>query len=292
MDKIDFFGGCHGNFLEVMLDMFVYGNKAMSGKPLFNANGAVHLKSEEADYNPPIRCGHYSYNKTPFESNDNVIEIHVSDTDMLVALTNSLQRAGDEVLDISHLHIDTIKKLIALPKAHRFLHDLITEHGEHNTYPKQTIRNYFYSKFNDTNNGLSLFNTFMHKGNKHQFPFSAFFNLEEFYLHLNKCAYFLNLNFYPTKECANVWFNFIARNQGYESDKKCKIIIQSILDGSSMPIENLTLVEEAWIAYRISKILRCYEHPLLTAENFPADTYSLSNALYDWKSKDFEVQTE
>jgi|TARA_R110000824_G_scaffold396128_1_gene597401 hypothetical protein len=287
MDKIDFFGGCHGNFLEVIIDMFVCGNKTMAGKPLFNDNGAAHLKGDIADYKPAIKCGHYSSFNIPFDTNDNVIEVHISNTDMLAALTNSLVRAADEVLDITHLHTDTIKKLIALPKARGFLDDLIREHGVHDTYPKQVIRNYFYSKFDDKNNGLSLFNTFAHKGNKHIFPFSAFFNLEEFYYHLNKCAYFLNLNFYPTAQCSVLWKDFIDCNQGYQSQQKCNAIIKSILHGNSMTINNLTLVEEAWIAHRISKIFRCYNHPMLLDEDFPTNTLDISIALYEWKSKDY-----
>ena len=292
MDKIDFFGGCHGNFLEVIIDMFVCGNRTMIGKPLFNENGAAHLKRNIADYKPAIRQNHYSYFDIPFDINDNVIEIHVSNTDILAALTNSLVRAGDQVLDITHLHTNTIKKLTALPKAQSFFDDLIREHGIHDTYPKQVIRNYFYSKFDNKDYGLSLFNTFTHKGNKHIFPFSAFFNLEEFYYHLNKCAYFLNLNFYPTEQCAMIWKDFISCNQGYQSQKKCNIIIKHILNGINIPIDNLTLVEEAWIAHRVSKIFRCYNHPLLIAETFPTNTLEISVALYDWKSKDYKVELE
>jgi hypothetical protein len=292
MDKIDFFGGCHGNFLEVVIDMFVCGNTRLVGKSLFNENGACHLKNNIKDYEPAISCAHYSHFNIPVDTNDNVIEIHVSNTDMLAALTNSLVRAGDEVIDITHLHINTVKKLIALPKAQEFLDDLIKEHGTHDMYLKQVIRNYFYSKFDNTDYGLSLFNTFTHTGNKHIFPFSAFFNLEEFYYHLNKCAYFLNLNFYPTEQCAIIWKDFISRNQGYQAQQKCNIIIEQILNGSDMPIDNLTLVEEAWIAHRVSKIFRCYNHPLLIAENFPTNTLDISVALYEWKSKDYLVESE
>jgi hypothetical protein len=287
MDKIDFFGGCHGNFLEVMLDMFVYQNRTMIGQPLFNDNGACHLKNKISFYNPLIKNNHYSYFNIPFCSNDNVIEIHVTNDNMLAAMTNSLLRAGDEVMDITNLHRDTINKLITWPKAKYFIDDLIKEHGLHDNYPKQIIRNYFYSKFDDDNNGLKLFNTFNHTGNKHIFPFSAFYSLEHFYLNLNKCAYFLNLNFYPTDQCAIIWKDFIDHNQGYQSQQKCNIIIENILSGSPMNINNLTLVEEAWIAYRVSKIFRCYDHPLLMAENFQTNTLDISIALYKQKSKDY-----
>lgn len=294
MDKIDFFGGCHGNFLEVIIDMFVYGNRTMIGEPLFNENGAAHLKIDVAEYKPGIVAKCFSSTNMPFDIHDNVIEIHLCDTDMLPALTNNLLREGDEAVDITNLHQNTIKKLGALQKGGVacFLKDLIREHGEHNSYPKQVIRNYFYSRFDNTEYGLSLYNAFHHKGNKHIFPFSALYNLEEFYYNLNKCAYFLNLNFYPTEQCAMIWKDFISCNQGYQSQKKCNIIIKHILNGINIPIDNLTLVEEAWIAHRVSKIFRCYNHPLLIAETFPTNTLEISVALYDWKSKDYKVELE
>ena len=287
MDKIDFFGGCQGNFLEVVIDMFICGNNTMVGKPLFNDNGACHQQHNIADYKPEVRQGHYSCHNIPFDANDNVIEIHVSDTDMLAALTNSLVRAADEIIDIKNLHINTVKKLTELPKAQTFLNDLIKEHGVHDIYPKQVIRNYFYSKFDDPDHGLYLFNNFNHTGNKHIFPFSAFFDLEDFYYHLNKCVHFLNLNFYPTEQCAIIWKDFINRNQGYQSQQKCNIIIKNILNGNNIPIDNLTLVEEAWIVHRISQIFRCYDHPLLVSDDFPTNTLDISVALYKWKSNDY-----
>jgi len=146
MDKIDFFGGCHGNFLEVIIDMFVYGNRTMIGEPLFNENGAAHLKIDVAEYKPGIVAKCFSSTNMPFDIHDNVIEIHLCDTDMLPALTNHLLRAGDEVVDITNLHQNTIKKLGALQKGGVacFLKDLIREHGEHNSYPKQVIRNIYF----------------------------------------------------------------------------------------------------------------------------------------------------
>ena len=287
MEKIDFFGGCHGNFLELMIDIFVYQNKMPKDQVLFNENGACHIKNTLPCYNPSIKNAHYSYFNKPFDINDNVIEIHVTNKDMLVAFTNSLTRAGDQVIDITHLHNDTIKKLSKLPKATQFLDDLMTEHGVHDNYPKQIIRNYFYSKFADDTYGVKLFNTFNHKGNKHVFPFAAFFNIEDFYLNLNKCAYFLNLNFYPTEQTVDIWKDFINHNQGYQSQKKCDKIIENILMNNPMDISNLTLLEEAWIAYSAAQIFRCYDHPLLTAEYFPTNTSAISTALYEWKSKDY-----
>jgi hypothetical protein len=292
MDKIDFWGGCHGNFLEVMLEMFVYGNNTMKGKQLFNSAGAAHQKTKNRDYRPIIRAGHYSAANVPFNDDDNVIEIHCCEEYRLAALTNYLLRAGDETIDIYNLHQNTIAKFKAISKAYIDLKDIIEEHGIQENYHKQILRNYFYSKFENDNYGISMWNTFKYTGQKYVFPLSAFYNLEEFYFHLNNCAYFLNLNFYPTPETANIWHDFITRNQGYQSQKKCNKIIQSVLKNVELSTENLTLVEEAYIAHRIAKIFRCYSHPLLTDETFPTSTTEIADAIYTWKSKDYPTKTK
>ena len=287
MDKIDFFGGCHGNFLELMLDMYVYGNNTMQGKSVFNTSGAAHLKDKNVDYAPMIRARHYSCENLPMNDDDKVIEIHCCNEYRLAALTNSLLRAGFEEIDIYNLHQNTIAKFKALTKAQLDLDDLIREHGVQENYDKQIVRNYFYSKFEYDQYGISMWNNFKHTGHKYIFPLSAFYNLEEFYYHLNQCAYFLNLNFYPTTETANTWNDFILRNQGYQSQKKCNKIIQSVLTKVPISTENLSLVEEAYIAHRLAKLFRCYDHPLLTDETFPTSTIDIANAIYDWKSKDY-----
>ena len=292
MDKIDFFGGCHGNFLELMLDMYVYGNNTMQGKSVFNASGAAHLKDKNVDYAPMIRASHYSHDDVPFDNDDKVIEIHCCEKYRLAALTNSFLRAGFEEIDIYNLHLNTIAKLKAVSKAHIDLKDLIKEHGIQENYDKQILRNYFYSKFEYDHYGISIWNSFKYTGPKYIFPISAFYNLEEFYYHLNQCAYFLNLNFYPTIETANTWNDFISRNQGYQSQKKCNKIIHSVLEKTQLSTKNLTLVEEAYIAHRLAKLFRCYKHPLLTDETFPTNTIEIADAIYYWKSKDYPTQNK
>ena len=292
MDKIDFYGGCHGHFLEVMLDMFVYCNDTMKGKTLFDSSGASHLKGKNKKYVPMIRAAHYSYKNFPFNDDDRVIEIHCSEEYRLAALTNALLRAGDDKIDIYNLHQNTIAKLKVVSKAYLDLQDIIAEHGIQENYSRQIIRNYFYSKFEYDHYGISMWNTFKHTGQKYMFPISAFYNLEQFYYHLNKCAVFLNLNFYPTTETANIWHEFINGNQGYQSQKKCDKIIQSVLASVELSTENLTLLEEAYISHRIAKLFRCYSHPLLTDETFPTNTIQIADAIYTWKSKDYATKTK
>lgn len=285
MEKIDYFGGTHGNFLELIINLFIY-QINYNEDQLFNKNGACHVKDSSLNYFTKIKCMHYSYYDIPFGADDRVIEITCKENNMLIALTNSLLRAGDEVIDISNLERETIKKLSVLPKARLLLNDLIKEHGEQLNYPRSVIRNYFYSKFDNPDFGINLFNNFQHQGPTLAFPFDAFFNLEDFFLNLNKCAFFLNMNFYPTDQTVKIWKKFIEVNQGYHSQQKCNQIMHYILTNQSMDISNINLVEEAWILYRLSQIFRCYDHPLLNVDQFVTDTKEISRITYEWKKGD------
>lgn len=286
MEKIDFFGGTHGNFLELMINLFIY-QVDYQETQLFNKNGACHVKNNSADYFPRIKSRHFSYYNIPFNTDDKVIEIRCSEKDMLIALTNSLLRAGDEVIDISNLENNTIEKLSELPKAKTLLEDLIKEHGKHTNYSRSIIRNYFYSKFETPEYGVGLFNKFHHQGERLVFPFESLFNLEDFFLNLNKCAFFLSMNFYPTDRTVKIWREFIQTNQGYHSQQRCNQAINCILVNESMDISDFNLVEEAWILYKLSQIFRCYDHPLLKVDHFITDTKEISRITYEWKKGDY-----
>lgn len=285
MEKIDFFGGTHGNFLELLINLFIH-QIDYKVDNFFNENGACHVKNLDPLYVRKIECHHYSYFNIPFNSDDLVIEIHCSEDFMVPALVNSLTRAGNQVMDISNLEINTIKKLSVLPKASELLADIIKDYGQQENYPKSSIRNYFYSKFDVPEYGIGLFNTFNHRGKKLIFPFSAFFDYEELCINLNKCAFFLEQNFYPSDLTYRLWSEFIRVNQGYASYNKCKEAMHAILAGDSMDISSLNIVEEAWLIYKTSKIFRCFDHPLLTADQFMSDTKDFSQIIYEWKRGD------
>lgn len=282
MHKIDFYGGTHGHFLELIANLFIYQIDYNEDK-FFTSNGACHHQVNNKNYNPVIVCHHYSFKNCKFDASDEVIEIHCTESDMLIAITNSLIRAGDQALDLKDLEIGTIKKLQQSPKTESFLDNLITEHGVQENYPRSIIRNYFYSKFDSAELGVNMFNNFKFSGARHKFPFSSFFNFEQFCLELNKCAFFLNMDFYPTTRTFEIWKEFISINQGYQSQQKCDQALLSILSGSHMDISDFNVIEEAWLLYRISNIFRCYNHSILWQDKFLSDTKEISEVIFSWK---------
>ena len=291
MQKIDFFGGLHGNFLELVVNVSINQIGYDISKPQFTKDGACHLKNKDSTYKKMTFAGHHSYFKHPFNVGDNVIQIVPTGDDLLIGFTNSFLRAGDQKFDIDNLELDTINKLSNLEKSANFKNTLLSDYGVKTDYPRSVIRNYFYSMLGDYDNGLGMFTSFDNTpANIHHFPFRAFFNIQKFYPELNEIAKFLGLNFYPTIELAKLYDNFLKYNQGYHSEVKCKKIWQAILHGESNEIK-LNLLEEAWINHQVARCFRCYDLPLLIQDQYPSDTLEISQAIFKWKSQDYLTQS-
>lgn len=285
MQKIDFFGGLHGNFLELVVNVAINQNGYDISRPQFTEDGACHLKNNDSSYKRLVFARHYSFYKILFASDDVVIRIVPTSNDLLIGLTNSLLRAGDEKFDLDTLETDTISKLSSIAKGAEFKNTLVEDYGVKVNYPRSAIRNYFYSKLGDYENGLGMLTTFNSAPSVYHFPFRAFFDIGQFYQELNNIARFLGLNFYPTPALAKLYSDFLKVNQGYHSELKCKEIWQAILHGQSMDIK-LNILEEAWINQQISMCFRCYDLPLLIQDQYPTNTLEISQAVFDWKSQD------
>lgn len=287
MQKIDFFGGLHGNYLELIINVTINQNGYDISRPQFTPDGACHLKNQDRHYDRMIVARHYSFNKIAFGQDDQVVRIVPAADDMLIGITNSFLRAGDENIDLDCLEKNTLTKLSKVTKGTNFKNTLVTNYGEKVDYNRAAIRNYFYSMLNDYENGTELYSAFDSAvSNVYCFPFRAFFDIGHFYQELNAISKFLGLNFYPTTKLGKLHKDFLSFNQGHASEMKCKQIWQAILLGESLDIK-LNLIEEAWINYMVAKCLRCYDLPLLVQDQYPTNTLDISQAVFAWKSKDF-----
>jgi hypothetical protein len=280
MQKIDFFGGLHGNFLELVVNVAINQTGYDISKPQFTEDGACHLKNTDSTYGKMIFADHYSHSKHPFTVDDTVIQIIPASDDLLIGFTNFFLRAGDRKFDINNLELDTINKLSNLKKSADLKNTLLSNYGVKTDYPRSVIRNYFYIMLGNYDNGLRMFTSFDNTpANIYHFPFRAFFNIQKFYQELNKIAKFLGLNFYPTIELAKLYDNFLKYNQGYQSEVKCNQIWQAILHGESKDIK-LNLLEEAWVNNQVATCFRCYDLPLLIQDQYPTNTLEISQAVF------------
>lgn len=286
MQKIDFFGGLHGNFLELVINVAINQIRYNISQPQFTPQGTCHLKNLDDHYDRIMRADHYSWRGLLFDHSDQVIRIVPTADDLLIGLTNSFLRAGNEQIELDSLEKDTIRKLSSSGKGLNFVRTISAEHGVHKDYPRSVVRNYFYSMLSLHEYGLGPMTEFdpgaLHT---HNFPFRALFDLRDFYTELNLAARFLDLNFYPTPELARLHQQFLAINPGYHSEQRCRRIWAAVLNCESYPVQ-LNLLEEAWINHQAAQCFRSYDLDLLSQDQYPSDTLEIATAIFDWKSQD------
>ena len=269
--KIDFFGGCHGNFLELAVNHAIDKNSYDIRGPQFFDTGACHVKKTLDIYRPITTADHYSYQGQQFDDTDLVIRIIPKEYDMLIAITNSFVRAGNQVLDLYQLEQDTHEKMSGLPKLKEFLQTLVEHHGLQESYSRSTLRHYFYSMFADPTCGMDTFRCWQPAQQVHDFEFGSFFTLDRFFESLQGIAKFVNIDFVPSPALVALHTEFLEKNQGWHSHNKCNIIVNAIIRKIPMSLD-LNIVEEAWIAWRIAKIFNIYELESCTADMFANNT--------------------
>lgn len=269
--KIDFFGGLHGHYLELVINHAIDRNDYDITNHQFSTTGACHLKNYNQSYVPITQCNHYSHWNQNFDEHDFVVRITSEPEDMLIAVTNSFLRAGDQILDIDHLEQDTYHKMSHLPKLGSFLKTLTDHHGIQQCYPRHILRNYFYSMFAVPEYGLDIFNRWLPANYVHEFRFASFFSFGKFYQELQSVAKFFQLEFLPSAALIVLHENFLRLNQGWHSHVKCSKIIESLIKQENIRLD-LNIVEESWINWKIAQIFNVYDLDCTQKENFPRET--------------------
>lgn len=278
--KIDFFGGLHGNFLELVVNCWIDKNPYDVRQTIqFTDNGSCHVKNHQSDYKAITTANHYSWFDLPFDDDDLVIRIVPKTQDLLIAVINSFTRAGDQVLDIDNLEIDTRSKMAPLSKLEPFLRTLVKNHGLADQYRRSVLRKYFYAMFDDHPHGLGMFTAWLPAKKTHDFRFGSFFSVSDFLEELQTLSQFVNLEFRPDLKLIDLHRDFLSRNQGYNSQTKCSKILDSIVNQTSMDIQ-LNIVEEAWINYKLTRLFDLYDHPALESDNYPRNTLDIARLIF------------
>jgi hypothetical protein len=282
VQKIDFFGGLHGHFLELAVAISIDRIEFAPQGSMFNQNGACHLKDYQQGYQPITVAGHWSYNHVPTAPNDLVIRIVPTQQYLLTAVINSWTRAGDECIELDHLEIDTLDKLAQVEKSLPLQRMLIQDHGVRQHYPRSVLRNYFYSMFADAKYGIDMFNCFESAESFCNFEFGDFFSIDQFYSALNRVAHYLNLDFVPSAALAQLHAEFLKNNTGYHQQQAATAVLQQILTGQAASI-HLNIAQEAWLQHKIAEIYRCYDLAELAQDNWTHNTQEIARALEQFK---------
>ena len=155
---------------------------------------------------------------------------------------------------------------------------MVFEQGLHEQYPRHILRNYFYSMFEDFENGLRMFVTLQPHSKVYKFNFRNFFTFDKFYQSLQEIARFVELDFTPTKQMIQLHQNFLSINQGLHSEKKCLALIEKIIQGDDVDFK-LNVIEEAWMNHRISRAFNQFAVEGLNQDIYPSNTSQIQKLI-------------
>lgn len=275
MIRIDFYGGSYGNFLEYIINRYVYNISFDIFSP-FNQLGASHNVTDEYMNVRQVVAEHYSFKSGyPIYSDDTVIQIKINENSMYHVLYNSLMRAGDQTINLDQIEKNTIAKLTAAGKKFsNFKEQIIADYGFTVDYARSTIRNYFYSQLRESNFFLDVVNAHDNYDciKIIKFDVGQFESIKSFIESLQKLSVELNNKQFIFDEDFSCLYNeFIDKNEGIKSYNKCNDIITDIISGKYVDI-NLTIIEEGFINCWITKTFNIHSDIDCFSDNYPTNT--------------------
>ena len=303
---IDFYAGSYGNFLSYVLNRFIFEVAETNFSP-FTALGTSHLGHNIDGYskNKIVFVSHYSFKGienidewkkqqliddiTEITPDSGVIRICVDD--YYAVFYNGLYRAADIPIDFDELEIDTFKKL----KSAKFTglkKSIVEDLGEHKNYNRSDLRNMFYSSFIDNDLGIDQYNKFDNITSPiFNFPVSSIYDYNKFVEQLGQISVFAGKRgwTYKHEDLYAIWQEFIQRNQGYESYKKCQMIIENILSASNTDIK-CNIIEEAYINSFITRAFNLYNGIACFDDNvYPTNTSDIHNLIINQVRKNRDL---
>lgn len=267
--KIDFYAGSHGNFLELLLHIYVLRLPFDLDQPIFTNLGACHTKYRphlHGEYEQNIRLFHYSASGVQIDPQDHVIQIHILDQHKITVAVNNYLRAGNQSVDIYHLDQDSWHKLESMPKTKKWLPMLVARYGQRAEYPRPLLRQWFYDDFCGGD-----YHQFRHSGPRFVFRHEKFFDFNALCHELESCADWLGLQFQPDSTLGPIWEQFMHLNQGLESYHRCEQLLHDIKHGQRVGLQGLSIVEEAWLIHQLYPADRAQKY----IDDFPAESTGL-----------------
>ena len=263
MIKIDFHGSTHGHFLEYVSNVYIMQTSPSQCNIFKPPTYSAHNLDNQYLHNRQIISGHFSkpeYNLKIY-NHDQIIRIKIdldNDNMMFVALTNLICKAGDVGFE---------QQMLSIPDSIR--------------NNKIEYRNNWYSKLNERNTYVHHYIDFLPiTAPIFEFQFKSFFSFKDFCIELSALATFLNQTFFPNQSLYNLWFEFITRNQGWQSYLKCNQLLEDIFANRYADIE-CSIMEEGWLNYNLSKICRLYNGAMFEQEIYPKNTQQVYNIIQE-----------
>lgn len=272
---LDFAPGLHGHFLEFVVNKFIYGVK-YNDLDIFQSSGAAHAINVNDSYQSTkiVHRAHYSSFTFPYPRDTTAvifIDHRIPDLD-IVLLTNIYHRCHPNSMESTDFNVEEIKQM------HRqFLLTNSDLESRNNWFAKLNERHFDHA-FMQPKTNLPVF----------YFNYASFFNLLDFYLELKRLSKFLNETFTADDSLAQLWSEFILKNQGWTLYNLGNSLLESALFGGNKQIPDDWKLH-AYLNFKLSKIFDLYSGVLHTDKNYPSTTSELK-LIIDDHVKNFDNQ--
>lgn len=253
MILLDFYSGSHGHFLEYVINTYIFQGPRL--KNIFTPLGTSHLPTHDVEYKKHqiVRCNHFSEFDIPSPQPAKVIRITISKfIEQVCYQINVDSRAGD---------IPQEKKIQQIPI------NIQTD--------PVALRNQYYSKLLDVNNGYCLPGNW--KWNNisiFEFEMINLYNLVDFYSGLRKIAHFVDHSFNPDESLHTIWKQFIDMNHGAQAWKTCQNLLEKSLANQSFQFQS-TFIEQALLNSLLTNTIGICDGPLFTCAEYPTNTQDI-----------------
>ena len=262
---LDFAPGLHGNFLELVLNKYVYGIPFYSDK-IFQSSGAAHAINVDQNYlnQKIVNKGHFSSFGYNFDQQtQKVIFIDHAPKLDVVLLTNIFYRCHNDAVNVDDFETNEIIS------AHTSLMTTgNTDLDRRNDWFTKLSERHFEHASARPNTQLPVYN----------FDYTSFFDITDFCTELQKTAHFLNKTFKYDHSFGTLWQEFININQGWTLYKQAGLILRSMLTDYDMPIPDDWKLH-AYLNFRLSKMFNLFDGVLYNNREYPKNTYQLMSVV-------------
>lgn len=273
MIPLDFVGGTHGHFLEVVTNRAL-GFVTEAFDP-FTSIGTSHRKPDFYNRSREIVCDHW------FENNPKVllttpkaIRIVFDQDDLLLVSSISLLRSSDFNIDNDTLHIDTVKKLIntsyadMLDQLYR-AYDFLDRNQP--DIPRNVLREYFKFGFRDHNiNGLWQKQQHMlsiEVQDEFTVPLKNIYDVNKLAQTLQDLAVWLERPWQLDDWFVDLHSRFVAKIPYLNDQKVCDHVIRAVINQQHTHIPKLSLMQESYVNGRLERLFG-KEMPFYQTEYF------------------------
>jgi len=251
MDKvklyIGFQGGTYGNFLRYFLDKFCSLTPAIDDLP-FNEIGTSHKR---LNYSTKFDRYHPTVEGFKDTSIPHCI-ITVSADDLLLLQRAVYIRPGNIDTDTDNDYIQFSKEYFKEFGDTESINQLYKIKINENTLvPNYILRDFIKLGFSDVkNHGYLIGNKMLMNNNLknvHYLPVSSFWNREEFFKQIQTLNTKFNLSLSLNENIIFVHNEFIKNIKQFPTKNRCKNIIEHLKNKKPLEIENIDIVEQAYI---------------------------------------------